>query len=1579
MYFKTSRRRAKITAALFISSFLLLGLVQPFQGTASASLTFTKLASFPALGSASIASVVQSRDGSTIVVGLTDGYIQISRDSGATWKEQSTTACTTDCSGAPSAIGKWSALAISPDGAHLIAGDKTPTTGDLWTATISETGTTWVDHPSAGHEEWKSVVISDDGTRMAATGFKTPNEHNGVITFSGDSGTVWGWRSNPVMISKIIASPDLKIITGITIGSYQSLAGQVSDDYGTTWQDAVPYIYYNLRGGAGSAAADRLVSFDKDGVFYSSTSSGLFWDDVPAISNAATTWTDTSISGDGSHIVALDSAKNIYLSKDASATWDTTALTGSAGTATSVSISQNGSSILALTNSEIWRAVLNEAPNLQLDTSDQVGVVDHAISPILPLNFGGAANYSVAPALPAGLTIDPYLGTVTGIPSASHAHDTYTLTATGIADPSQHSSKTFNLSVITDYVPLSQNVHLYGVIRTNGGTPLGNATIQYVPSQMVDPITTYSDASGNYDMLVTPGPGTIRFVSYSPNSVPGVTWGVAATAYGTSSHVSDQAIPRYLELSGQITIPAGMSGLHQDLTIPSFHNLHIHAEKHGTPNVPIPNATLGLVGAHDCNVSIVPGASDCRWNDPFVNFSGHLFETDANGDVFVPVLDDSTFAKDPSQPILIAQKIGTVATGWATFNTTGSEETITATADDKPFRESTDTGAFTTVHLHGTGTVGAKIAWCPTLNGTDSSVLGFQSNCNLVDATNIATVDGSGNYTLNVTEGSVCLKMSTGENSITTSGCIDIPHGTTDKVLNLISPGLTMKNVTIAVKDEANSPLTNVSIDGARALTSVKKRSATNYDSQLPSEMILTPTTVACSNLIASADSPTFNSCLWNPYAAYDSSSKTSIRVPVLTSTSALQDRFLGAGDNKYHFIISSNDSPADLASDGSANVYGFLGRQTDLAIDPTNVLDSYNVTLPGLKSLFGIVKDTAGLAIANLTVYFTPDGAFFYDPSYTSYLPNSGHRVSAVTDNAGKFTITNMAHVPGILEIYTNMQSPTSLIPSSFGHVNTRPTPNLPPSLQIIAHVDMTNSTSGSPFLVELPISHKLKIHAQSFTLGLPEIGASVSTPFQQMSCQKTISATFESCSIAPVNTEWQRTDSHGDLTTTVLDSTKMVDPYLFTVFDRYDRVRIATNIISTITEDTSLTVNLPDAPLKPAAIAIIPIADVATLPAVVDPEPTPSPVVTPTPSDTAAPIDVATEVAVIDATSPSDFPTTITPAESVPANEEIVAIDWQPPTSDGGATITDYAVTIEDVTPDPSLFLRTTKGKVRVRKPFTVKIPLSKFKVLYSAPLKFMVRNQGAFLKTANSQKHPHLVAEIKFVKDHIYRVSVAAENIVGLGATNKVKVDLKTVVSPSATPTASASHSSTPSATSSAAPTTSATNTARVIPTSSPISTPQPVPPTPQVTPRPVTSQSTPAVLPSQVPMTVEPKKEITSPKTLGGGVQQLPPSKAKNVIKPTVSVLSSSLAAAVSVAGTVGQPIAPKINSLPKSSEITVSIILNGKKVSLGTMKTNSNGSVTLPTILANKPGTYSVQMKSVNGKTYFIKIRVKSKN
>jgi hypothetical protein len=57
---------------------------------------------------------------------------------------------------------------------------------------------------------------------------------------------------------------------------------------------------------------------------------------------------------------------------------------------------------------------------------------------------------------------------------------------------------------------------------------------------------------------------------------------------------------------------------------------------------------------------------------------------------------------------------------------------------------------------------------------------------------------------------------------------------------------------------------------------------------------------------------------------------------------------------------------------------------------------------------------------------------------------------------------------------------------------------------------------------------------------------------------------------------------------------------------------------------------------------------------------------------------------------------------------------------------------------------------------------------------------------------------------------------------------------------------------------------------------------------------------------------------------------------------------------------------------------VTIVIGGKTVSLGSIKNNSNGGVTLPAISASKAGTYIIQLTSNTGAKYFIKVVAKAK-
>ena len=146
--------------------------------------------------------------------------------------------------------------------------------------------------------------------------------------------------------------------------------------------------------------------------------------------------------------------------------------------------------------------------------------------------------------------------------------------------------------------------------------------------------------------------------------------------------------------------------------------------------------------------------------------------------------------------------------------------------------------------------------------------------------------------------------------------------------------------------------------------------------------------------------------------------------------------------------------------------------------------------------------------------------------------------------------------------------------------------------------------------------------------------------------------------------------------------------------------------------------------------------------------------------------------------------------------------------------------------------------------------------------------------------------------------------------------------------------------------------------------------------------ITVKPTPVVTPSPSPNVARPDLErATAPKVskpLGSGLTQLSASVAKSAQVTSSQSPGSSANKAPIVSVATGKAVTPLVKSLPKASNFSVSIVINGKSVSLGRVSTNSKGEVLLPAITSSKSGTFTVAIKSASGKTYYTKIKFGSK-
>jgi len=117
------------------------------------------------------------------------------------------------------------------------------------------------------------------------------------------------------------------------------------------------------------------------------------------------------------------------------------------------------------------------SPSITSSSASQSVFATQAITSVIETNTGGLASYSIAPALPAGLAIDPNTGTISGSPNGPSPTTSYTITATNAAGTSTAS---FSLTVTQAGVVLTApSTVTFRQSATIQATPNGSGTVVF--------------------------------------------------------------------------------------------------------------------------------------------------------------------------------------------------------------------------------------------------------------------------------------------------------------------------------------------------------------------------------------------------------------------------------------------------------------------------------------------------------------------------------------------------------------------------------------------------------------------------------------------------------------------------------------------------------------------------------------------------------------------------------------------------------------------------------------------------------------------------------------------------------------------------------------------------------------------------------------------------------------------------------------------------------------------------------------------------------------------------------------------
>jgi photosystem II stability/assembly factor-like uncharacterized protein len=281
-------------------------------------------------------SVASSASGSHLIIGSTDGGegfnaaspLYVSDDYGATWEDVAEDA-------EDRMRNYWTSVDVTNDGQTMVAAsddsidldDLTDLTGGIF---ISEdAGATWADiSPAGSDDEWRSIAISGDGSKIVAVADDDTDE----VFISDDSGATWDSTEvdNVTSWDTVAISDDGNkiLVGGENLGTLAALV-QFSEDGGDNWADVTPFdeeLAFTTRVAMSSTGDKLAVSiFGYDGDEYDmvfiSEDDGANWTDVTPDDPVANPWNAFAMSDNGAILSVLDEDDVMYISSDDGANW----------------------------------------------------------------------------------------------------------------------------------------------------------------------------------------------------------------------------------------------------------------------------------------------------------------------------------------------------------------------------------------------------------------------------------------------------------------------------------------------------------------------------------------------------------------------------------------------------------------------------------------------------------------------------------------------------------------------------------------------------------------------------------------------------------------------------------------------------------------------------------------------------------------------------------------------------------------------------------------------------------------------------------------------------------------------------------------------------------------------------------------------------------------------------------------------------------------------------------------------------------------------------------------------------------